>query len=223
MHESTLRLEALLENADPEDIKVLINYNYGDDRQATIPELVETIRANGSNDISKWLLGKVEYLNIVRDVAHKFKIEWAEKDSETHLEEKILTKILQQSWLKMSDKEKDAIHDLFGSCGVDKARLSKALVEGSFREFLPAVGYIVIVNVARLAATAVAKDAGVLAAESLLLQGLAAELLGPLGIVAGVVILLTGLAGPAYRKIIPTVIQIAYIRRKADVKNAGSV
>ncbi len=216
---SSEQLEKLLQIAGPEDLQALVNYNYGEARAVSPAELVLRIRENGSNDVGRRMWGAAHYLEIVRDVAARFGLAWREEDDETVLEKRLLAEILQQSWLKMSTTEQQAVHDLFAAEGIDKERLSRALVEGTFSELLPTLGYVVVWNTARLIAAAAAREGGLIAGESLI-GGLAGQLLGPLGIVAGVIIFLAGLAGPAYRKIIPTVILIAYIRSKTA---AGAV
>lgn len=218
--ESTRRLELLLKNADQEDLDVLSNYNFGETREASAEELVRAIRQNGSHDVRRWVWGEAEYLEIVRHVAERFGLAWEEGDDESALEQRLLVEILRQSWTKMSEAEQQAVHDLLESDGIDKDRLSEALVGGTVREFLPTLGYLVLWNITRLVAAAAAREAGLLAGE-VLLGGVAAQLLGPLGILAGVIIFLSDLAGPAYRKLIPTVIQIAYIRSKAAKRLQG--
>lgn len=213
--ESTRRLERLLKDADAEDLKVLVNYNYGDARDVSAEELVKAIRQNGSHDIGRWVWGEAEYLEIVRHVAERFGLSWEENEDESVLEHRLLVTILQKSWPKMSCEEQKAVHDLLEIRNVDQDRLSEALVEGTVRQFLPTLGYLVTWNLARLVAAAAAREAGILAGEGIL-GGVAAQILGPLGILAGVVIFLSDLAGPAYRKLIPTVVQIAYMRNKAE-------
>lgn len=215
--QSTESLLELLENADKQDLDILIRYNYGEYRDTSIQDLIRTILDNGSHDIGRRIWRQAHYLEIVRDVANRFHVKWAENDSEQVLESRLLAEIFQQSWEKMSDKDKIALNEAFGQSAVDGERLSQALIDGTFYDLLPATGYLVIWNVARLVAAAAAREAGIFTLESLM-GGFVAELLGPIGVVAGVVILLTSLAGPAYRKTIPTVIQIAYIRQKRDLQ-----
>lgn len=220
--QSTQSLLELLESADKEDIDVLIRYNYGEYRDTTIQELIKTILDNGSHDIGRRLWGQAHYLEIVRDVANRFHVKWQENDSEQILESRLLAEIFQQSWDKMSSKDKAALSEALGQSAADGERLSKALIDGTFYDLLPATGYLVIWNVARLVAAAAAREAGIITLESLM-GSFVAELLGPIGVVAGVVILLTSLAGPAYRKTIPTVIQVAYIRQKSHLQTKGDI
>lgn len=220
--QSTESLLELLANADKQDIDILIRYNYGEYRDTSIKELIKTILDNGSHDIGRRLWGQAHYLEIVRDVANRFHVKWQENDSEQIIESRLLAEIFQQSWEKMSSKDKAALHEALGQSAADGERLSQALIDGTFYDLLPATGYLVIWNVARLVAAAAAKEAGILTMESLM-GSFVAELLGPIGVVAGVVILLTSLAGPAYRKTIPTVIQVAYIRQKSHLQTKGDI
>ena len=220
--QSTESLLELLANADKQDIDILIRYNYGEYRDTSIQELIKTILDNGSHDIGRRLWGQAHYLEIVRDVANRFHVKWQENDSERIIENRLLAEIFQQSWEKMSSKDKAALHEALGQSAADGERLSQALIDGTFYDLLPATGYLVIWNVARLVAAAAAREAGILTMESLM-GSFVAELLGPIGVVAGVVILLTSLAGPAYRKTIPTVIQVAYIRQKSHLQIKGDI
>lgn len=220
--QSTESLLELLANADKQDIDILIRYNYGEYRDTSIQDLIRTILDNGSHDIGRRIWRQAHYLEIVRDVANRFHVKWDENDSEQIIESRLLAEIFQQSWEKMSDKDKIALNEAFGQSAVDGERLSQALIDGTFYDLLPATGYLVIWNVARLVAAAAAREAGIFTLESLM-GGFMAELLGPIGVVAGVVILLTSLAGPAYRKTIPTVIQVAYIRQKNHLQTKGDV
>jgi uncharacterized protein YaaW (UPF0174 family) len=222
MAQSTEHLLKLLNSADQQDLDILIQYNYGEHQSVSSEELVKTILANGSHDIGRRLWGQADYLEIVRDVADRFGIKWHKSDDEQALENRLLVEIFQQSWQKMPQNDKLAFHEVFGHSEADSERLSRALIDGTFYDFLPATGYLIVWNVTRLVAAAAAREAGIFTAESLL-GSFVAELLGPVGIIAGVVILLTSLAGPAYRKTIPTVIQVAYIRQKSQLQARGYI
>ncbi len=214
MVQSSERLLKLLESADKQDIDILIRYNYGEYRNVSPEELTKAILANGSHDIGRQLWGQAHYLEIVRDVADRFQVKWQPNDDEYIIESRLIAEVFQQSWQKMAPADQAAFHEAFGHSRTDSERLSRALVDGAFYDFLPATGYLVIWNVTRMIAAAAAREAGIFTLEGLM-GSFVSGLLGPLGIVAGVVILMTSLAGPAYRKTIPSVIQIAYIRQKS--------
>jgi uncharacterized protein YaaW (UPF0174 family) len=212
---STAGLCALFSRSDPADLGLLLEYNFGGPAgDKTCEELVARIRYNGSNTIAHLLGRDAEYLDIVRNVADKMSVRWAPGEDEEAIEKKILGEVFTRAWQKMSPAERAPIAKLFAEQGVETDRISKMLVEGTIVEFMPTIGYLVTWNFARIVAAAAARQAGAEALGGLVAGGLDL-LLGPLGIILGIVIMAVDLAGPAYRKIIPTVLQIAYLREKA--------
>lgn len=224
MRQSTERLEKLLANAVREDLALLAEYNFGKDAgDKTAAELVAQIRYNGSNDLVRLVRGDgVDYLTIVRDVADKMDIKWSADEAEESLEIKLYAKVFEQAWQRMSEEEREPIKRLFQEQGLDTPYISKLLVEGTFTEFMPTISYLVAWNVARIVAVAVARQAGAEAAAGAFAEGLGGLLFGPAGVLLGIIVVLTDLAGPAYRKTIPTVLQVAYMRQKAKVDSAPS-
>ncbi len=212
---STAGLCALFSRSDPADLGLLLEYNFGGPAgDKTCEELVARIRYNGSNTIAHLLGRDAEYLDIVRNVADKMSVRWAPGEDEEAIEKKILGEVFTRAWQKMSPAERAPIAKLFAEQGVETDRISKMLVEGTIVEFMPTIGYLVTWNFARIVAAAAARQAGAEALGGLVAGGLDL-LLGPLGIILGIVIMAVDLAGPAYRKIIPTVLQIADLREKA--------
>lgn len=217
MEDSTARLTELLQEADEHERQLLIQYNFGEEREITVEELVKKIRSNGSHDIGRWIRGDAHYLEIVREFADRIHVSWDDQEDEESLEKRILAKVMQQSWNNMTQEQQQAVEKVLTPSGASKDYLSRLLIEDTFVQFLPTMGYLVTWNIARFIAAAVARGSGVALAEGWL-GVVIAELLGPLGIVAGALVFLSDVAGPAYRKIIPTVILIAYLRQKKQVK-----
>ncbi|MBC8014564.1 MAG: hypothetical protein H7X79_02330 [Sporomusaceae bacterium] len=213
MEDSTVRLTELLQEADQHERQLLIQYNFGEDREITIEELVRKIRSNGSHDVSRWIRGEAHYLEIVREFADRIHVSWDEQEDEEALEKRILAKVMQESWNNMTREQQQAVEKVVTPSGIEADYLSKLLIEDAFVQFLPTMGYLMTWNIARFIAAAVARGSGVALAEGWL-GVVVAEMLGPLGIVAGALVFLSDAAGPAYRKIIPTVILIAYLRQK---------
>ncbi|HWQ61577.1 MAG TPA: hypothetical protein VN521_04655 [Negativicutes bacterium] len=220
LRRSTEGLCTLFGRSDPADLNLLYDYNFGDVAgDKPCEELVARIRYNGSNTIAHLLGRDAEYLDIVRNVADKMDISWSHEEDEEAVEKKILGAIFTRAWQKMSPIERAPIERLFTEQGLETEKVSRLLVEGTIVDFMPTIGYVVAWNMARIVAAAAAREAGAEALGGLLAGGLDL-LLGPLGIIMGIVIVSIDLAGPAYRKIIPTVLQIAYLRQKA--KMAGT-
>ncbi|HWR43953.1 hypothetical protein [Sporomusa sp.] len=215
LEQSTRKLQELLQHAPQESLTFLCEYS--SDKNCDLPDpdrLIRELRRSGSNDIVRLLTGhQAHYLEIVRDVAGKLKIEWKKDDDEEKLEKAIFLKVFQQAWVKMSNEEREPVRHLLESQGADAEYVSKLLIEGTMVEFLPTISYLVVLNIARMVAVAAAVDtAGLAAGEAI--SGLVAEtLFGVLGIVVGTIVFIVNLAGPAYRKTIPAVLQIAYIRQ----------
>lgn len=215
LRRSTEGLCALFGQADPADLGLLRDYNFGAEAgEKTCDELVARIRYNGSNTIAHLLGRDAEYLDIVRNVADKMNVAWSPAEDEEAVEKKILGAIFTRAWQKMSPAERAPIEKLFTEQGLETERVSRLLVEGTIVDFMPTISYLVAWNIARIVAVAAARQAGAEALGGLVAGGLNV-LLGPLGIIVGIIIVSVDLAGPAYRKIIPTVLQIAYLRQKA--------
>ncbi len=220
LRRSTESLCPLFSRSDPADLRLLIDYNFsagaGD---ISCDELVARIRYNGSNTIAHLLGRDAEYLDVVRSVADKVNVPWTRAEDEEAIEKKILGAIFARAWQKMTPAERAPVAKLFAEQGLETERITKLLVEGTIVDLMPTIGYLVSWNIARLVAAAAAREVGAEALGGLVAGGLD-MLLGPLGIVLGIVIVAVDLAGPAYRKIIPTVLQIAYLRQKARLADA---
>jgi uncharacterized protein YaaW (UPF0174 family) len=217
LRRSTESLCSLFGRSDPADLRPLIEYNFGAGAgDVPCEELVARIRYNGSHTVAHLLGRDAEYLDIVRSVADKVNVPWSRAEDEGAIEKKILGEIFARAWQKMTPAERAPVETLFAEEGLESERIAKLLVEGTIVDLMPTIGYLVAWNIARIVAAAAARGAGAGALGGLVAGGLDL-LLGPLGIVLGIVIAAVDLAGPAYRKTIPTVLQIAYLRLKAGM------
>jgi uncharacterized protein YaaW (UPF0174 family) len=142
---------------------------------------------------------------------------WSAGEDEEAIERKIYAHVFEQAWHRMSEEDRQPIKQLFQEQGLDTPYISKLLVEGTFAEFMPTISYLVAWNVARIVAVTVARQLGAEAAVGAFAEGLAGLLLGPVGILLGLGVAMIDIAGPAYRKTIPTVLQVAYMRQKAKL------
>lgn len=211
MELSNARLLALLKETGAADLAVLREYNLPEAPEALPEELVAAILQHGSHDVKRHFSGMPSYLQLVRDVAKTLQISWTEEETEAELEQRIYLQVFHQAVEQLSLDEKEPLRQLLAKEGANAEDVERLFLEGTLRHFLPAVGYLVSWNVARLVATAFAREAGA----GLLGEGVAAAWLGPLGLALGALVVGWDLAGPAYRKTIPTVVQIAYLREKA--------
>jgi len=220
LHQSTEKLEDLLKHSTNDDLALLIEYTFGPEAgPKTLEELLAQIRYNGSNDIARMMRGgvAVDYLTIVRDVAKKMDVMWSKEEAAEHLEKRIFINVFERAWKTMSDQEREPIKKLFEEQGADAQNISKLLIEGTLFDFLPTIGYLVTWNIARIVALASAREVGAGALTGFFSEGLGALFIGPIGLVLGVALTAAfDIAGPAYRKTIPTVLQIAYMRQKAE-------
>lgn len=220
LRQSTEKLEDLLKHSTTEDLTLLTEYNFGPKAGSKTPkEILAQIRYNGSNDIARMMRGGavVDYLTIVRDVAKKMDVEWSREEPAENIEKRLFINIFERAWKKMSDQEREPIKKLFEEQGADAQNISKLLIEGTLFDLLPTVGYLVTWNIARIVALASAREVGAGALTGFFSEGIGALLIGPIGLILGVALTAAfDIAGPAYRKTIPTVLQIAYMRQKAE-------
>jgi len=212
---TTLRLQEMLDQATPEDLQPLYSYVYGATAaRPTVAELTEELLRSGSHDLRRLVTGKrAEYLDVLQDVAGKMGIKPTPEEDETALEQRILMKLFRDAWQKMSCEDKAPLQRIFEEHGVSEEYLDRILVEGAALDLFPAVAVLVTWNVARILAAVAAQEVGA-GLGLFFAEGLGAILLGPVGFLAGGFILLLNLLGPAYRKTIPAVIHIAYLRQK---------
>ncbi len=188
LRRSTEGLCALFGQADPDDLGLLRDYNFGAEAgEKTCDELVARIRYNGSNTIAHLLDRDAEYLDIVRNVADKMNVAWLPTEDEETVEKKILGAIFARAWQKMSPAERAPIEKLFAEQGLETERVSRLLIEGTIVDFMPTISYLVTWNIARIVAAAAARQAGAEALGGLVAGGLNV-LLGPLGIILGIII-----------------------------------
>lgn len=224
---STVRLKALLRKASEDDLYTLMQYNFGKDCPVVdIKTLVKEIKYNGSNDFAYAYRGKegVEYSEIVHDVARKLKVNHSNHDDEETIESLILIKVLEKFWKESTAEEKEAIEQLFKKEGILKSFDFKAGFP--LASLMALVGAkasgLVVYKLSAIIANIVSKQLlgfGLkFAANQALSKGIGL-FLGPIGWTINGIWLAVDLAGPAYRKTIPSVLHIAYLRQKAKLED----
>lgn len=214
--ESTKRLHALLQKVSEEDLFTLMEYNFGKNcTKVSVDNLIKEIRYNGSHNIAYLFRGHegVDYLEIVQDVARKLKVLYQKEDDEERIETMLMLKVLEDFRKKAKPEEKQAFEEFLKEQGFkdwDSQNILKYLLDKN------AVGGIV--NIFSIVASAVARQflqKGLLIVANPVLRG--AMFLGPVGIALNGLFIAHDLAGPAFRKTIPSVLHIAFLRQKAKL------
>ena len=162
--------------------------------------------------------GGPDYDVIVKDVADKLKAEYPADSSVVEIEAAIIMKILVAAWVEMSEAERES---LISECGLSGETSmdggSVAALEAVFR----AGGYksyqllAIVVNgvVKQMIGSGLVTGFG-LAFWSATLTSRGAALLGPIGWAITGLTTAIQIAGPSYKVTIPSVVYIAYLRRK---------
>ncbi|WP_137823532.1 DUF3944 domain-containing protein [Pseudomonas sp. D(2018)] len=153
----------------------------------------------------------VPYKEILSDVCGKLSVKFGKADSAYEIENKLLDKFISDSWEKMNAEQKE---ELLKGVGLD-GRLSGAAGLLALQAALRlggAASYKVSMMVASAVAKMFAGRALALVAGGGLARGLAI-LAGPIGMAITAILTIPAISGAAYRVTIPSVIQIAYMRR----------
>lgn len=182
-----------------------------------IPGLIaREIRQFGGNSIMNLFRGGegVPYREVVLDVAEHLKALVADDDDLETLELKILGRLTEHAWQRMTDEEKRELGLNMGlKDGVGPAALAAILAAVR-------LGGPASYRIAVLAANAVARTLagrGLSLAASASLSRSLSVLAGPLGWMITALWAAFDLASPAYRVTVPCVIQLAYMRHKHRV------
>jgi len=215
MHESNERLEKLFFKI-PTNRLQLIYDRHGIDAP-DVRNLVKEICLDGANTITSIFRGweGVSYLEVVKDVAGKVGIKVNGEKDEAILERQILNHVLQQALEKASDEDKEAIEEVLKNMKPINWSAIGASSAAAITTLIQTVG-------------------GKVAAEAL--EGVIFRMLGKemamksAGIIGYAVPLLNivligwtivDVAGPAFRKTIPTVVEIAMLRLEFGDKGAN--
>lgn len=180
-----------------------------------IPSMVKELSLYGGNSVVNFFKGKgADYSTIVRKVAKRLKVSFRNSQSDEVIEGYILQKLFDDISDRLSDEE---LRTMAKEFGIKPLRYSRqALIAGlqlSIRRG-GVYGLAWSMNVANaIACQALGRGITIFATGSILSRGLSI-LAGPLGWALTAAWTAYDLSGPAYRVIVPAVIQIAYIRQK---------
>jgi uncharacterized protein YaaW (UPF0174 family) len=210
--ESNARLLSLLGNAPKVRLQSLYNRHSVDPADG-IEELVEEICLDGSNTIASLIRGiqGVPYLEIAHDVANKLAVKYNENQKEDAIEYNILGKMLQEFLKNASPEQRAEVDKILDEVGRKyKDKIWKGMSKGALALLINTVGKKVVARVVQrivvgIAVRQGAKEAGKRAAQ---FAGYAVPFLN----VVMIAWTMVDIAGPAFRKTVPTVIEIALLR-----------
>ena len=186
--------------------------------------LANEIRKFGGNSIANKVRDWVDddpgvtYDVIVKDVADKVNASYRADASDEEIEGAIIAKLIGDIWDKLSEAERNA---LISECnpsgkawmvGGSKAAIQTAFLSGGFESYKLLV--IVVNAVVRQAVGVGLMSSGLSLATNAALTRTASIVLGPIGLVFTSIITAIQIAGPSYKVTVPSVLYIAYLRRK---------
>lgn len=214
-------LKKLLDRIERNDRKRLapIYERHGIERKDGTKALAREICLDGSNTIASIFRGweGVDYREIVDDVASKLGVKDRDELGTEELEHRILAKVAEKYWASLSEKERNEIE-------AQLKKLDKELTFDKVRMALEGAGSVAMAIMRK----AIVQVMTQIIVKVLLRYGFieaskrAAAVAG--AVVPGLNVLLgawtvVDLAGPAFRKTIPTVIELALLRLELEVNH----
>jgi len=220
MQNSNERLKELFNNLDnPTQMLKAIFYRHGVDPRDGVNRLVDEITLDGANTIAsifrRW--EGVPYLKIVRDAARKMKVTFSDTDDEILIERRCLESMIKRYLEKAGLAECKRVQQIFDEYGrkygrqkMMTASVMNGMRVGTLGLLIKEIGQratsmIVQRIIMRIMGRQMAREASKRVVQ---MAGFAVPLLNILMIGWTIV----DIAGPAYRKTIPTVLEIALLR-----------
>ena len=188
-----------------------------------VNEIAHHIRLFGGNSIPNFFRDEgPPYKEIVQDVANKLGVDYEYYNSVERIEMKILLKMLEDAFDKMSAAEKSEIIKAFEQAGVENLNLRAGFPATAILAQLAVkssgfLAYQVAVIVANNVAKAVLGHGLKLATNAALTRAIGI-FAGPIGLVITAIWTAISIAGPAYRVTIPCVCHVAYLRQKIQAR-----
>lgn len=185
-------------------------------------EIGEEIQLFGGNTIANLFRGftGVEYKEILCDVCNKLKVNFNKYAPIEMIEDALLQKILYDALNKMSPEQ---IKELGVELGIDNfTNLSAQALSGVFQAIFQAGGFASY-KLTLIIANAIARELtgrGLTFAANHTLTKTMSILTGPIGWTITGIWTAFDLASPAYRVTIPAVIQVAYLRKLSQNREA---
>jgi len=218
MANSTERLRNLLEMASEEDLQVLAEYLFGKGCQKkTVDEIIAKLRYYGSNDIKSLIVGRVHYLTIVKDIAEKMNVNKnsiKQAADEEQLEVLIVLAAFKKVLKKMSPADRKRIQKEIEDSGFKGYDFQKDIPWGAVLALITSgLGAILIRKITAFIVLVITREMIVGGVAARLAQRVAGVVFGPIGVSVSIGWIIADIAGPAYRKTIPAVLHIAFIKQ----------
>ncbi|HEY9267960.1 MAG TPA: ubiquinol-cytochrome C chaperone family protein [Methylotenera sp.] len=159
----------------------------------------------------------IDYQEVVIDIASKLKTNYSKGDSVLSLEDAILGKLLSDSFAKMTPEERKAVLDELGVRDLSMLKpgaTAAAIAAGKFAGFATYKIALIVAN----AISRALLGKGLTFATNAMLTRTIGVVLGPVGWVITGLWTIADMASPAYRVTVPCVVQLAYMRQKAIMK-----
>lgn len=192
------------------------------DHTKYVDEIIEELQKYGGNSIVNAVRGMgVSYHEVLCDVAKKLKLNFNAAQKTQMIEDRLLEKVLEDAWEKMSEDERKEIIKEAGS--VFGAKVG-GIGAGAMITIIGADG-LKSYQVALAVANAVAKailGRGLTLTGNLYLTRILAVLAGPVGWIVTGVWTAFDFASQAYRVTIPACIYIAALRKMKDNEKFAS-
>lgn len=206
-------------------------YLLGDDRfrphTQDLPKVWELVAAAiqryGADDVASLIrLGEgVLYREVIGDVCVQMKVPLTGADTDAEqIECRLLAKVLENAWGKMSDEERvdfaRNLKDRQGDATFDPVKIAPAALLAALQGAILAGGfasYQMAMVAANFVSRAILNRGLALAGNAALARGLAV-FAGPVGWALTVILAVPLLTGPALRITIPATLYVAYLRQK---------
>ena len=190
-----------------------------------VDEIIAEIQKYGGNTIFNIARGGVgvTYRDIVLKVASRLKVKTDKNETIDQIEQKLLVKVLEKSWEKMSDREKKTfIEGIMPETGADD--LPREFPSALLKTAVIAGGAVVSYRLSLIVAGAVARaslERGITYAASASLVRWSAAFAGAVGLGITALWTLFDVLGPAFRVLVPCVLHISMLRQLHALKDSG--
>lgn len=192
--------------------------NYPHRMSSLIPGMVRELGLYGGNSVVNFFKGEgADYSTILRKVAKRLKVSFRDSQSDEVIEGYILQKLFDDMSERLTDED---LRTMAHEFGIKPLRYSRQAIVAALQVAIRRGGIYGLtwsMNVANVVARqAVGRGIATFTSGTVLSRSLSV-LTGPIGWALTAAWTAYDIAGPAYRVIVPAVIQIAYIRQKSQL------
>lgn len=224
MHASNAMLVDLLRNVPGERLAPLFE-RHDIPAARGVESLVNELCLDGANTFASILRGweGVSYAEIVRDVAGKMKVPVSDSEGEPQVELKLIEELIRRYLQDATPEDRERVEEVIRQAGSDFTELGKQIASGSLRVgslglLIKSVGQRMVAElVKKLMLRMVSRQAAKEAAKQ------AARVVGYAMPVINVLMLgwtIIDIGGPAFRKTLPSVLEIALLRMEFSPQEA---